>query len=117
MNSGLGYASARSRSIIFGSRPTWRSEIKSRRSAPSRIAGDIGVFWRRPPSVKDLSPVLTAGNSSGVAADARAWRGPLRAALWRTNGSGLPPGRARPALGGETAVGPRAPVGRHPLDA
>jgi len=41
----LGIASARSRSIIFGSRPTWRSEIRRRRSVGrARIGGDIGVY-------------------------------------------------------------------------
>ncbi len=88
-NSGLGYASVRSRWSTFGCGATWRSEIRSRRSAPRRIAGDIGVFWRRPPSVKNSSPIFTAGNRSGIAADASTWRGPIRAARWRTNGSRL----------------------------
>ena len=79
-NSGLGYASMRSRSTSLGAGLTWRSETSSSRSAPSRIAGDIGVFWRSPPSVKNSSPIFTAGNSIGIAAEASTWRGPIRAA-------------------------------------
>ena len=51
----------------YGSRTV---EITSTRRAPRRSAGESGAAWRTLPSPCQLLPIFTAGNSSGMAADA-----------------------------------------------
>jgi len=83
-----------------------RSPITSTLSAPSRNAGESGVFWRNPPSQKNRSPTAMAGNRIGSAADASACSGPMVTACARTKGSLLHCGRRSSARCTKTTLLP-----------
>ncbi len=76
MNMALGYtvrASSRARWFVRRTSSWKRRLMTSRRRAPRRMAGRMGVFWRRLPSTNSWSPTRTAGNRTGIAAEARQW--------------------------------------------
>jgi hypothetical protein len=58
----------------------YRGLITTSRLAPSRRAGDSGTFCRSPPSQWKAPSIFTAGNMSGMAAEAIACWAPISAA-------------------------------------